>query len=160
MWLSVVAATGRSVGAVLDAHWGRHGRHLFRRHDYAIADAARGDALVQSLRSRLPGLAGTSLAGANITLADDFTYHDPVDGSTSLHQGVRLVMDDGSRIVYRLSGTGTSGATLRVYLEQYVPAPGTTVDGGATALARLGRTAAAFAAIADYAGTDQPSMVV
>jgi phosphoglucomutase len=160
MWLSVVAGTGRSVGEVLDAHWGRHGRHLFQRHDYAIADASRGDALVQSLRSRLAGLAGTRLGGAAITLADDFTYHDPVDGSTSLHQGVRLVMDDGSRIVYRLSGTGTSGATLRVYLEQYVPAPGTTADGGAAALARLGRTAAGFANIADYAGTDQPSMVV
>jgi phosphoglucomutase len=160
MWLSIVATTGRSVGTVLDAHWGRHGRHLFRRHDYAIADAARGDELVRSLRARLPGLTGTRLAGATITLADDFTYHDPVDGSTSLHQGVRLVMDDGSRIVYRLSGTGTSGATLRVYLEQYVPAPGTTSDGGAAALARLGRTAAGLAAIADYAGTDQPSMVV
>jgi phosphoglucomutase len=160
MWLSVVAGTGRSVGAVLDAHWGRYGRHLFQRHDYAIADAARGDALVQSLRSRLAGLAGTKLAGASITLADDFTYHDPVDGSTSLHQGVRLVMDDGSRIVYRLSGTGTSGATLRVYLEQYVPAPGTVSGGGAAALARLGRTAGSFANIADYAGTDQPSMVV
>jgi len=160
MWLSVIAGTGRSVGAVLDAHWCRYGRHLFSRHDYAIADAARGEALVESLRARLPGLAGSTLAGAGITLADDFTYHDPVDGSTSLNQGVRLVLDDGSRIVYRLSGTGTAGATLRVYLEQYLPAPGSTADGGSTILAGLGRTAAAFAEIAAYAGTDQPSMVV
>jgi phosphoglucomutase len=160
MWLSTIATTGRSVGAVLEAHWARYGRHLFQRHDFTIAEAARGDDLVKALQSRLPGLAGTPLAGATITLADDFTYHDPVDGSTSAHQGIRLVLDDGSRIVYRLSGTGTSGATLRVYLEQYVPAPGTTADGGSAALARLGRTAASFARVADYAGTDQPSMVV
>jgi phosphoglucomutase len=160
MWLSVVAATGRSVGEVLGHHWARYGRHLFQRHDYTIADATRGDELVEALRAGLPRLAGTRPAGATTQLADDFTYHDPVDGSESAHQGIRVGMDDGTRIVYRLSGTGTSGATLRVYLEQYVPAPGLIADGGAAALAQLGRTAARLARIADYAGSDQPSMVV
>jgi phosphoglucomutase len=160
MWLSVVAATGRSVGAVLDHHWAHYGRHLFQRHDYAIADATRGDDLMQALRGRLGALSGTRVAGATITLADDFTYHDPVDGSESAHQGIRIGLDDGTRIVYRLSGTGTSGATLRVYLEQYVPVPGLAPDAGASALARLGRTAAQLARVADHAGSDQPSMIV
>jgi phosphoglucomutase len=155
MWLSVVAATGRGVADVLAAHWAEYGRHRFQRRDYLIADAARGDALMAALRSLLPQLAGTRPAAGTITLADDFEYHDPVDGSISRHQGIRLVMDDGSRIVYRLSGTGTAGATLRVYLEQYEP-PGTPGRG----LGGLAAIAAQLARVVHYAGTDEPALVV
>jgi phosphoglucomutase len=108
-----------------------------------------------ALRGLLPQLAGTRPAGGTITLADDFEYHDPVDGSVSRHQGIRLGMDDGSRIVYRLSGTGTAGATLRVYLEQYEP-PGTP----ARDLAGLAAIATQIARVGHYAGTDEPALVV
>jgi phosphoglucomutase len=155
MWLSIVAATGQGVAAVLAAHWASYGRHRFQRRDYAIADAARGDALMAALRQLLPQLAGARPAGGTITLADDFAYHDPVDGSVSRHQGIRLAMDDGSRIVYRLSGTGTAGATLRVYLEQYEP-PGTPPRD----LAGLAAIAAQLARVAHYAGSDAPALVV
>ena len=100
-------------------HWRRHGRHYFRRLDYQIPEAARGDELVDALRKKVPVLAGTPAVACRIESADDFAYHDPVDRTDTVHQGVRLFLSDGSRIVYRLSGTGTSGATLRVYLEKH-----------------------------------------
>ena len=107
-----------SLPDIAAAHWRRFGRHYYQRHDYEIADATRGDDVIKGLRARLNSLTGQP--GWHIVeAADDFDYHDPVDGSESPHQGIRIVLDDGSRIVYRLSGTGTSGATLRVYVEKF-----------------------------------------
>jgi phosphoglucomutase len=123
-WLQILAVRGVSVAEVMAEHWGRFGRHYYSRHDYeAIAsDAAHG--LYDRVKGMLPSLPGQRLAGRPIATADDFGYVDPVDGSVSAGQGLRLLLEDGSRVVLRLSGTGTQGATLRVYLESYVPASG------------------------------------
>ena len=119
LWLSVLAARRQSVQQIAREHWATYGRNFYTRHDYEELDAAAAQALMAALGARLPTLAGRTLAGRRVTLADDFAYTDPVDGSVSEHQGLRIGLDDGSRIVYRLSGTGTSGATLRIYIERH-----------------------------------------
>ena len=123
-WLNVLAAT-RRVGRVAwcATHWQRFGRNFYSRHDYEGVDSAAADRLMRDLRARLPGLAGQAIDGRHVATADDFAYTDPVDGSRRERQGVRIVFEDGSRIVFRLSGTGTEGATLRVYLERYEADP-------------------------------------
>src|SRR5262245_29374704 len=123
-WLSLLATTGKSATEVLQAHWQRFGRNYFQRHDYEALDAAAASAMLTALRDKLPTLVNTDLAGSRVTCADDFSYTDPVDSSVSAHQGLRLLLADGSRLVCRLSGTGTEGATLRLYVERY------RVDGG------------------------------
>ncbi|MEO6363963.1 MAG: alpha-D-glucose phosphate-specific phosphoglucomutase [Caldimonas sp.] len=125
-WLDIVAVRGESVEAIVRDHWRRFGRDVYSRHDYEGVDAAAAQSLIDDLRARLPSLPGTRFevgggAGGFVTVtqADDFAYADPVDGSVSERQGLRVLLDDGSRIVFRLSGTGTEGATLRVYLERF-----------------------------------------
>ncbi|QNA90242.1 alpha-D-glucose phosphate-specific phosphoglucomutase [Massilia sp. Dwa41.01b] len=127
-WLNIIAASGKSVGQLVSEHWARFGRNYYSRHDYEAVDAMAADAMMTALREKLPKLAGQTLGeGADayrVALADDFVYTDPVDKSIASRQGVRIVMTDGSRIVFRLSGTGTEGATIRVYLERYEADPG------------------------------------
>ena len=118
-WLSILACKRRSVAQVVQDHWRRFGRSYFRRCDYEALDSARTSQMLAELGGRLPALVGTTLASSNIRHADDFSYTDPVDGSISGHQGIRILLEDGSRIVCRLSGTGTEGATLRLYLERF-----------------------------------------
>ena len=118
-WLNIIAARGEDAATIMRQHWQRFGRHYYARHDYEEIDATKAQGLMARLRARLPELAGTSWRGRTIELADDFSYHDPVDGSLTEHQGVRLLFSDGARIVVRLSGTGTVGATIRVYLEHF-----------------------------------------
>lgn len=119
-WLNLLAVTGKSVEALVRESWLRFGRSYYSRHDYEAIDSADAAALMKNLREKLPSLAGQTLKGYRIEFADDFSYTDPVDGSVSQKQGVRIVFTDGSRIVFRLSGTGTQGATLRVYLEKFM----------------------------------------
>lgn len=159
-WINLLAARGQSIPQLASAHWQRHGRHYFQRQDYMIEDAGAAQGLIEALRGRLAGLGGSQLAGARVELADDFHYHDVVDGSESAHQGIRIVRDDGSRIVYRLSGTGTSGATLRVYLEQYHRDAAQLQLDPARVLAPLGRVAAGLAEIERHTGLDRPTMTV
>ena len=120
-WLNILAARRQSVAEIVREHWKRFGRNYYSRHDYEeiAADAARG--VMAHLASRLPALKTSSVAGERIAIADDFTYTDPVDASVSEHQGIRIVLASGSRIIFRLSGTGTVGATLRIYVERYEP---------------------------------------
>jgi phosphoglucomutase len=120
-WLNLLGATGRSVESLVREHWGRHGRHFYTRHDYEALPLAPAQQLIADLRERLPALQGQQFGAQRVVLADDFAYTDPVDGSVSKQQGLRLVFDDGARIVWRLSGTGTEGATLRIYLERHEP---------------------------------------
>ena len=127
-WLNILAARpGESVEAIVRDHWRRFGRDIYSRHDYEGVDANAAERLMQHLRTSLaslPGHRSISAAGAaRIVLADDFAYTDPVDGSVTTGQGIRIGFDDGARIVFRLSGTGTEGATLRVYLERFEPDP-------------------------------------
>jgi phosphoglucomutase len=122
-------------------------------------DATAATALMAALRERLPTLAGSRLDGKMVASADDFTYLDPVDGSVSGQQGVRLIFSDGSRIVFRLSGTGTVGATLRVYLERYEPAHGQHDLDTQSALAPLIAIAESVAGIRARTGRDAPSVI-
>jgi phosphoglucomutase len=117
MWLNILAKRRESVADIVTAHWREYGRNYYSRHDYEEVDAAAANGLTDALRGKLTGLIGTH----GITAADDFAYDDPVDGSRTTKQGIRLLFEDGSRIIYRLSGTGTAGATLRVYIERYEP---------------------------------------
>ncbi len=121
LWLDIVAARGQGVAEILRGHWATHGRHYYTRHDYEGVDIDAAGALVAKLRERLDDLAGRTVNGLEIESADDFAYTDPVDGSRSEHQGLRIHFVGGARAVVRLSGTGTAGATIRVYMEQYEP---------------------------------------
>ncbi len=120
-WLNLLAVKQQSVEQIVTEHWARFGRHYYSRHDYEAIDSAKAAQLVERLRDSLDTLKGQRFGKYSIEQADDFSYHDPVDGSITENQGIRLMFADGSRIVYRLSGTGTEGATLRVYIEKYEP---------------------------------------
>jgi len=158
-WLNVIAATGKSVEELVSAHWAEYGRNYYSRHDYEGIDSAKADTLMNELRAQLPKLAGQSLDGQKVAIADDFEYTDPIDGSVSKKQGVRIIFDSGSRIVFRLSGTGTEGATLRMYLEQYEPDVAKQHVPTQTALAPLIKIAHGVARIAEHTGRDQPTVV-
>ena len=123
-WLQLLAVTGDSVESLVRGLWKAHGRTVYSRHDYEAIPDAQARELVGRLRAKLPALAGQTIAGCAVARADDFAYTDPVDGSISTHQGVRIILQDGSRVVFRLSGTGTDGATLRIYFERHEPDPG------------------------------------
>ena len=159
-WLNILAANpGQSVESLVRAHWARFGRNCYSRHDYEAVDSAAADALMAALRAQLPMLAGQTLDGQRVALADDFAYTDPIDGSVTTQQGVRIIFDNGSRIVFRLSGTGTEGATLRVYLERF-EADVTQHDMAAqAALAPLIAIAQRVARIAHHTGRSEPSVV-
>jgi phosphoglucomutase len=122
-WLNLVATRRQSVAEIVRDHWRRFGRNYYTRHDYEAVDSAAAEGLMDHLRILLPELPGQTLGGLRVAYADDFAYTDPIDGSVSQRQGVRIGFDGGARIVLRLSGTGTQGATLRVYLEFYEPDP-------------------------------------
>ncbi|MGV3491840.1 MAG: alpha-D-glucose phosphate-specific phosphoglucomutase [Devosia sp.] len=159
MWLNVVAARGQSVDMIVQDHWATYGRNYYTRHDYEEVDSAAANALMNDLRAKLTSLAGTTLEGRVVSYADDFTYHDPVDGSTSSMQGVRIGFADGSRIVLRLSGTGTVGATLRIYLERYEPPHGQHDLDTQSALAPLIAIADSVAGIKSRTGRAAPSVI-
>jgi phosphoglucomutase len=118
-WLNLLAVTKKPVAQIVREHWSRFGRNYYSRHDYEAVDASIADAMMADLRAQLPTLAGRQFGEFTVQLADDFVYTDPVDGAVATKQGVRIVMQDGSRIVLRLSGTGTEGATVRIYLERF-----------------------------------------
>jgi phosphoglucomutase len=158
-WLNILAATGQSVESLVRTHWARFGRNYYSRHDYESVAADAADALMSALRAQLPTLAGQTLDGLQVALADDFAYTDPVDGSVATQQGVRIVFENGSRIVFRLSGTGTEGATLRVYLERYEADPVRHAIPTQTALAPLIALAQRIAHIEQHTGRSAPSVV-
>ncbi|MFC5511603.1 alpha-D-glucose phosphate-specific phosphoglucomutase [Massilia jejuensis] len=158
-WLNMLAATGKSVEQVVSEHWARFGRNYYSRHDYEAVDAGAADAMMTALREALPALAGRTLGAYRVALADDFVYTDPVDGSVAARQGVRIVMSDGSRIVFRLSGTGTEGATVRLYLERYEADPARHHLDTQQALAGLAAIAEDLSQLRRRSGRQQPSVV-
>ncbi|MBF0678888.1 MAG: alpha-D-glucose phosphate-specific phosphoglucomutase [Devosia sp.] len=159
LWLNILAVRKQGVDAIVREHWRTYGRNYYTRHDYEEVDAAIANSLVDDLRGRLASLPGQVLNGLEVAYADDFTYHDPVDGSTSAKQGVRIGSADGSRIVLRLSGTGTVGATLRLYLERYVPADGDHDQDTQVALEPLIALADDLAGIKARTGRPTPSVI-
>ena len=158
-WLSILAKRQCSVAEVMQQHWSAYGRHYYSRHDYEGVDTERAHGLYNGLRDRLGDLAGTSFADSRIASADDFAYSDPVDGSLTQKQGLRLLLDDGSRIILRLSGTGTKGATLRLYLERYVATGGNLNQDPQQALAGMIAAADALAGIRATTGMDVPTVI-
>ena len=157
LWLNILAARGQSVAEIARDHWATYGRNYYARHDYEGVASEKADALMAELRGKLGDLPGSRVGELVIAEADDFAYTDPTDGSVSRHQGVRVLFEGGSRVVFRLSGTGTSGATLRVYLERYEPE---RIDGDTGAmLAEIVAAADAIAAIGRHIGRTVPDVV-
>ena len=159
LWLNILAATGKSVRQIAEEHWARFGRNYYARHDYEGVDTPLADALMAELRGKLAGLPGQSFCGLTVAAADDFAYEDPTDGSVSRNQGVRVLFEGGSRVVFRLSGTGTSGATLRVYLERYEPVGGQLGAETNLMLADIVAAADAIAGITRHTGRNAPDVV-
>lgn len=158
-WLDILAARKESVDAIVRQHWTTYGRNYYSRHDYEEVASDGAHALIDALRQRLPTLKGQYFGGLEVATADDFAYHDPVDGSDSKHQGLRVIFTDGSRIVYRLSGTGTAGATLRVYIERYEPDPTRQHMETEAALADLVGLSRELADIERYTQRAEPSVI-
>jgi len=157
-WLSLQGATGQSVQTLVQSHWQQHGRNYYTRHDYEGIPVDVADALMAHLRASLPSLVGQVFGPRQVQVADDFAYTDPVDGSSSLRQGVRVLFDDGARVIFRLSGTGTEGATLRVYLERFEADVSRQNEPVQDALADLVAVAEAVAGIAQRTGMAGPSV--
>jgi phosphoglucomutase len=160
-WLSILAERRESVAAVVRDHWARHGRDFYTRHDYEGLTTEQGERIVDTLRRKLNDLPGTrTAAGPTIEDADEFAYTDPIDGHTSSQQGIRVFFDDGARAVFRLSGTGTHGATLRIYLERWEGDPLTHNDDLQEVLGPVAEAAREVAEVHAITGMDRPSLTV
>lgn len=157
MWLNILARRRVGVAEIVTAHWRDFGRNVYSRHDYEGIESEAAEGLMAHLRGL--DLTGRELDGRKVALFDDFAYTDPVDGSTSSHQGIRVLFEDGARIVYRLSGTGTQGATLRVYIERYEPDPARHGLDPQVALADLIATARRLAEIEARTGRTEPTVI-
>jgi phosphoglucomutase len=158
-WLNIIAASGESVATIVQQHWRRFGRDYYTRHDYEAVASDAANTLVEALRQRTGDLRGQMFGSYRVASADDFAYTDPVDGSHSAKQGVRILMDGGARIVYRLSGTGTEGATLRVYIEDHQTDATRQGDDPQVALAELIALAGEIAGIEQYTGRQRADVV-
>jgi phosphoglucomutase len=158
-WLNILAVRRIPVAQLAREHWARFGRNYYARHDYEAIETERAGQLMTELKASLTRLPGTAVAGLTIAAADDFSYSDPVDGSVSPNQGVRIFFEGGSRIVFRLSGTGTEGATLRVYLERYESPDGMLEGSNADMLAELAAAANTIAGISRHTGRSAPDVV-
>lgn len=158
-WLNILAVRNQPVAEIVREHWRQFGRNVYSRHDYEGVESAKAETLIAGLRQQLSELDGKSFDGMRVKAADDFCYIDPVDGSRSEKQGVRILLDDGSRIVFRLSGTGTEGATLRVYLERYVADAAQHEVPTQQALAPLVALAEKLARIVELTGRTVPDVI-
>lgn len=158
-WLNILAVRRGSVEAMMRDHWRTYGRHYYARHDYEGLDGGVAESLMNELRTLSADLPGRRIASREVSLCDDFRYVDPVDHSIAEHQGVRILMSEQARIVYRLSGTGTEGATLRVYLERY-ERDGSLHDLDVqAALDDLAQASRQIARIEEKAGRREPSLI-
>jgi phosphoglucomutase len=159
LWLNILAVRKIPVKQLVAEHWKAYGRNYYTRHDFDEVDLTAANGLMASLRAKLSSLLGQKLGSLTVVAADDFAYHDPVDGSDTKGQGVRVMFEGGSRIVYRLSGTGTVGATLRVYIERYTPPDGDLGEDAQVALAELISLSRSLAEIEARTGRSEPSVV-
>jgi phosphoglucomutase len=159
LWLNILAATGKSVADLLSAHWQTYGRNYYSRHDYEAVDSKIANDLMDALRAKLPALAGTRAAGLTVSRADEFAYDDPIDGSQSENQGIRVFFEGEGRVVFRLSGTGTEGATIRLYLEQLELDPAKIGRSSQEVLAPLALAANKLAGLSDRTGRNKPDVI-
>ncbi len=158
-WLNIMAARKESAAEIVTKHWAEYGRNYYSRHDYEEVDTEAANGLAAALREKLATLPGQSFGALKVAAADDFAYHDPVDGSVSKNQGVRVLFEGGSRVVFRLSGTGTSGATIRVYVERYEPDPAKHGIETQAALADLIAVANEISELKTRTGRDKPTVI-
>jgi phosphoglucomutase len=159
LWLNILAERRESVADIMADHWRSYGRDYYSRHDYEGVDKAAADAMMETLRARLDDLPGHTAAGLTVSAADDFGYTDPVDGSTATHQGIRLFFESGERAVMRLSGTGTVGATVRVYLERYVTDADRLDDDVQNTLGAVAAAVDTIAELRERTGRDRPDVI-
>jgi phosphoglucomutase len=159
LWLDVIAATGKPAAQIVRDHWAEYGRDFYARHDYEEVDAGAAQGLMQSLRDRLAALPGQRFGGLTVSVCDDFAYTDPVDGSVTAAQGIRILFAEDARAVFRLSGTGTVGATLRVYLERFEADPARHGLPPAEVLAPVIAAAREIAGIEQHTGRAEPSVM-
>ena len=158
-WLNLLAVRKQSVEQIVRHHWAAFGRNYYTRHDYEDIDSQVATDLVTDLRARLPSLNGERFGDFEIVTADDFAYRDPIDQSLSEGQGIRLLFNNGARIVLRLSGTGTSGATLRIYIESFEPDPAKHDADPQQALASLIQLADELTQLRARTGRDKPTVI-
>ncbi|PDT40207.1 MULTISPECIES: alpha-D-glucose phosphate-specific phosphoglucomutase [Sinorhizobium] len=159
LWLNILAVRKESALDIVRQHWSTYGRNYYSRHDYEGVDSDAANGLIAALRDKLAGLPGTNFGALTVVAADDFSYNDPVDKSESKNQGIRILFKGGSRVVFRLSGTGTSGATLRVYIERFEPDPARHDLDTQEALADLIAVADEIAEIKSRTGREEPSVI-
>ncbi|TNB47930.1 alpha-D-glucose phosphate-specific phosphoglucomutase [Martelella lutilitoris] len=159
LWLNILAVRGETAFDIVNKHWAEYGRNYYSRHDYEGIETDAANGLMDALREKLATLPGSTFGDMTVKEADDFAYHDPVDGSVSRNQGVRIMFESGSRVVFRLSGTGTSGATLRVYLEHFEPDPARHEEDTQKTLAGLIAYAEHIAGIKERTGRDAPTVI-
>jgi phosphoglucomutase len=159
LWLNILAVRGESAKTIVEKHWAEFGRNYYSRHDYEEVASQSANALMADLRGTMACLPGQRYGDLVVETVDDFSYHDPVDGSVSANQGIRILFKGGSRVVLRLSGTGTSGATLRVYIERYEPDPTRHGIETQSALADLIEAADNIAGIKAKTGRAKPSVI-
>jgi len=158
-WLNILVVESKPVEQLLREHWRQYGRNYYSRHDYEAVDANAANKLMDDLRAEVTSMPGKRIAGYTVDRADDFAYTDPIDQSVSNKQGIRVEFSDGSRIVFRLSGTGTEGATLRVYIERFEPDASKHAIDTQSALAGLIAAAEEIASIKARTGRDKPTVV-
>jgi len=158
-WLNIIAARRQSAEQIVREHWATYGRNFYTRHDYEDLEPATADDIMSDLNNKIRSLKGKKINDHTIVVSDDFSYTDPVDFSITEHQGIRICMDNGSRIIYRLSGTGTEGATLRIYVEDYEPDPSKHNEDAQTALAPLINAANELSGILKRTGRGAPTVI-
>ena len=159
LWLNILAARKEPVADILRAHWAKYGRDYYSRHDFEAIESEKAQALMDRLIAALPNLPGQSAAGLSVKSAENFAYTDPIDGSESVGQGIILTFTTNARAMLRLSGTGTEGATLRVYLEQYA-APDQRHDTDAqTALEHVIKATMSLARVEHFTGRSAPDVI-
>jgi phosphoglucomutase len=158
-WLNILAARKQSVEAIVREHWAKYGRNFYSRYDYEGLSTEAANSVVQHLRDNFSGLTGKMFGKYTVKNCDDFSYTDPVDGSISKNQGIRIIFTDGSRIIFRLSGTGTEGATLRVYLEAYEANVANHTLDAQVALAELIQIALQVSELKQRTGRDNPTVI-
>ena len=158
-WLSIIAIREQPIEAIVESHWRDYGRDYFTRHDYEGVDSAQAKLMIQSIQDKLEALVGKEFNGLNVTQADEFSYVDPVDESVTQGQGIRIFFSGGERIVMRLSGTGTAGATLRVYLDKYETEPSLLQQDPQVALSSLIKASREIAQIPEFLGRSAPDVI-
>ncbi len=158
-WLNIIAARQESVTQIVENHWQTYGRTYYTRHDYEEIDLSAAKALMAHIESQFVRLKGESHDDSIITTADKFSYTDPIDGSVSHNQGLRIIFENGSRIIFRLSGTGTVGATLRIYIEKYANDPDSLGEETQSALSELISFATQIAELEQRTGRVKPSVI-